>query len=63
VSNVVPAVDPAGWCPYSEETVVACRHYEPLSAHGDFPEAGRCKEATVLSGPDHIRRTICRRLI
>jgi hypothetical protein len=43
--------------------VVGCRYYEPLSAHGDFPEAGRCKDAVVLSGANHIRRTLCHRRI
>ena len=52
-------VDALGLCPYSEETVAGCRYYHPLSAHGDFPEAGRCTDAVVISGTDHIRRTIC----
>lgn len=51
----------SGLCPYSEETVAGCRHYRPISAHGDFPEAAHCAEASVLSGADHIRQTICRR--
>jgi len=50
-----------GRCPYSEETVMGCRHYEPVSAHGDFPEAAHCKEASVISGSDHVRHTVCRR--
>jgi hypothetical protein len=50
-----------GLCPYSEETVAGCRHYRPVSAHGDFPGAGHCEEASVLNGVDHIRHTICRR--
>ncbi len=50
-----------GLCPYSEETVAGCRHYRPLSAHGDFPEAAHCAEASVLGGAGHIRHTICRR--
>lgn len=48
-------------CPYSEETVVGCRYYRPISAHGDFPEAAHCAEASVLGGAGHIRHTICRR--
>jgi hypothetical protein len=51
----------SGLCPYSEETVAGCRHYRPISAHGDFPEAAHCAKASVLSGADHIRHTICRR--
>jgi hypothetical protein len=48
-------------CPYSEETVVGCRYYRPRSAHGDFPGAGQCADAVILSGTHHIRQTICRR--
>jgi hypothetical protein len=51
----------SGLCPYSEETVAGCRHYRPISTHGDFPEAAHCAEAAVLSGANHIRHTICRR--
>ena len=54
-------VDALGLCPYSEETVAGCRHYHPVSAHGDFPGAGRCIDAFVISGTDHIRYTICSR--
>ena len=48
-------------CPYSEETVAGCRYYRPISAHGDFPEAAHCAEASVLGVDGHIRHTICRR--
>ena len=51
----------SGLCPYSEETLAGCRYYRPISAHGDFPEAAHCAEASVVSGADHIRHTICRR--
>ena len=54
-------VDALGLCPYSEETVAGCRHYRPVSAHGDFPEAGQCIDAVVISGTGHIRYTICGR--
>ena len=54
-------VDALELCPYSEETVAGCRHYQPISAHGDFPEAGRCTDAFVISGTGHIRNTICSR--
>ena len=54
-------VDTLGLCPYSEETVAGCRHYHPVSAHGDFPEAGHCIDAVVISGTGHIRHTICAR--
>ncbi len=54
-------VDELGLCPYSGETVAGCRHYQPVSAHGDFPEAGRCIDAVVISGTGHIRYTICGR--
>jgi hypothetical protein len=54
-------VDALGLCPYSEETVAGCRHYHPISAHGDFPEAAHCSDAIVISGTDHIRHTICGR--
>jgi hypothetical protein len=52
---------PIGRCTYSEETVMGCRYYEPMSAHGDFPDAAHCREASVISGSDHVRHTICRR--
>jgi hypothetical protein len=55
------AGSPIGRCTYSEETVMGCRHYEPVSAHGDFPEAAHCREASVISGSDHVRHTMCRR--
>jgi len=58
---VVSDVDSLGLCPYSEETVAGCRHYRPVSAHGDFPEAGHCVDAVVISGTGHIRQTICGR--
>jgi hypothetical protein len=51
----------SGLCPYSEETVAGCRYYRPISAHGDFPEAAHCAEASALHGSSHIRHTICRR--
>ena len=50
-----------GLCPYSEETVVGCRFYRPVSAHGDFPGAGHCEDASVLNGADHVRYTVCQR--
>ncbi len=52
-------VDALGLCPYSEETVAGCRYYHPVSAHSDFPEAGHCTDAVVISGSDPIRYTIC----
>jgi hypothetical protein len=42
-----------GLCPYSEETVVGCRFYRPVSAH--------CEDASVLNGADHVRYTVCQR--
>ena len=59
--TALTAGSPIGRCTYSEETVMGCRHYEPVSAHGDFPEAAHCREASVISGSDHVRHTICRR--
>ena len=50
-----------GLCPYSEETVVGCRFYRPVSAHGDFPGAAHCEDASVLNGADHVRYTVCQR--
>ena len=58
---VTTDVDSLGLCPYSEETVAGCRHYTPVSEHGDFPGAGHCKEAFTLSGTDHIRYILCGR--
>lgn len=54
-------VDALELCPYSEETIAGCRYYHPLSAHGDFPDAGHCTDAFVISGTDHIRYAICGR--
>jgi hypothetical protein len=53
--------DVAPPCPYSEETVVGCRYYRPRSAHGDFPDAGQCADAEIVSAGSHVRQTICRR--
>ncbi|HVC41543.1 MAG TPA: hypothetical protein VND54_06165 [Candidatus Saccharimonadales bacterium] len=61
VNAVATIDDSSASCPYSEETVVGCRFYRPVSAHGDFPEAGHCADASVLTSADHIRHTICRR--
>ncbi len=58
---VPSGVDALGLCPYSEETLNGCRHYHPIAEHGDFPEAGHCKDAFLISGADHIRYTICAR--
>lgn len=58
---VPSGVDALGLCPYSEETLNGCRHYHPIAEHGDFPEAGHCRDALLISGADHIRHTICAR--
>lgn len=60
-TGIPDGVDALGLCPYSEETVAGCRHYLPVSEHGDFPEAGHCRDAFLISGTDHIRYTICAR--
>jgi len=53
--------DALGVCAYSEETLTACRHYMPVSRHGDFPGAARCQLAVERPAPDYILRIVCRR--
>jgi hypothetical protein len=48
-------------CPYSGETVAACRHYRPVSEHGDFPEAAECRDTFTVPLSDGIRQRMCRR--
>lgn len=47
-------------CPYSGETVAACR-YRPASEHGDFPEAAECRDTFIVPLSDGIRQRMCRR--
>ena len=55
--------DALGSCPYSEETMTGCRHYLPVSQHGGFPGAARCRLAMKLPTPDYIHQAVCRRRI
>ena len=48
-------------CPYSGETVAACRHYQPVSEHGDFPEAAECRDTFTVPRSEGIRQRMCRR--
>jgi hypothetical protein len=48
-------------CPYSGETVAACRHYRPASEHGDFPEAAECRDTFIVPLSNGIRQRMCRR--
>ena len=48
-------------CPYSGETVAACRHYRPVSEHGDFPEAAECRDTFTVPRSEGIRQRMCRR--
>jgi hypothetical protein len=48
-------------CPFSDETVVGCRHYVPVSEHGDSPWAGECRFAQTFRVTEHVRRRHCRR--
>ena len=54
-------VDEPVSCPYSEETVAACRHYRAKSVHGDFPDAAECQWVLVVSLSSHQPRRICGR--
>ena len=46
-------------CPYSGDTVTACRHYQPVSEHGDFEDAGACRHAIRVRVSDHVHQTEC----
>jgi hypothetical protein len=48
-------------CPYSGETVAACRHYRPVSEHGYFPEAAECRDTFTVPVSDRVRQRLCRR--
>ena len=48
-------------CPYSGETLAACRHYRPVSEHGDFPEAAECRDTFTVLLSEGIRQRMCRR--
>jgi hypothetical protein len=48
-------------CPFSDETVVGCRHYVPVSEHGDFSTAGECRFVQTLQVTEHVRQKHCRR--
>lgn len=48
----------AGRCPYTSETIAACRFYEPASAHGSHPGAETCR-FLVRDGDSHIRAARC----
>ncbi|MFI5286024.1 MAG: hypothetical protein ACHQ4F_06870 [Candidatus Dormibacteria bacterium] len=48
-------------CPYSGETVAACRHYRPVSEHGDFPKAAECRDTFTVPLSEGIRQRMCRR--
>lgn len=46
-------------CPLSDETLVGCRHYIPVSEHGDFPTAGDCRFAETVQVTEHVRQRLC----
>jgi hypothetical protein len=48
-------------CPFSDETVVGCRHYLAVSEHGDFPGAADCRFEQRLRVTEHVRRRLCQR--
>ncbi|MBV9101846.1 MAG: hypothetical protein JOZ46_10520 [Candidatus Dormibacteraeota bacterium] len=48
-------------CPFSQETVAACRFYRPLSEHSDAPGAERCRYADAVAVTNRVRRWICYR--
>ena len=48
-------------CPYSSETIAACRHYEPVSAHSDRPGAEMCRHVVVERQGPHTRKLMCAR--
>lgn len=50
---------PLAVCPYSEETVTACRYYRPRSEHGDAPDAASCRHALVIHVSSAVRRRHC----
>jgi hypothetical protein len=56
----VQSFDDIVLCPYSEETVTGCRNYLPVSQHGGFPGAARCRFALRLLTSEYIRHTLCR---
>jgi hypothetical protein len=48
-------------CPFSGETLAACRHYRPVSEHGDFPEAAECRDTFIVPLSDGVRQRMCER--
>jgi hypothetical protein len=49
-------------CPYSSETITACSHYHPNSAHGDYPEAAHCCYAVATRLGSFTRQMRCHRV-
>ena len=46
-------------CPYSGETVMACRHYQPVSEHGDCADAAACRHAIRVRVSEHVHQMVC----
>lgn len=48
----------AGRCPYTSDTITACRFYEPESAYGSHPGAETCRHLARDSA-SHIQALRC----
>jgi hypothetical protein len=46
-------------CPYSGETLTACRHYQAVSEHGDFAGAGACRHAIRIVVSERVHQMVC----
>ena len=46
-------------CSFSSDSVMACRHYQPVSEHGDAADAAACRHAIRVPVSDHVHQLVC----